>query len=100
MGERPPGIPDEAWRRWTARPAVSHRRPGEAPGRDGVRRVWVSDGDAAGGPCDLCGAEAAPFSRMGIDAGAPFVVCAGCRATIARLNRLAGPGPVQIEISS
>ena len=95
---RPPGIPDDAWRRWTARThgGAAAGRPGA---EGGVRRVWVSDGDASNGPCDLCGGEAAPFSRMGVDGGQPFVVCAACRATIARVTRLAGPGPFQVEIA-
>lgn len=92
---RPPGIPDEAWRRWTSRTA----QPG-APRRpsDGVRRVSLGDGDARSGPCDLCGGESGPFSWLSVDGGHPYAVCAGCRATIARLRSLTGEGPLQLTM--
>jgi hypothetical protein len=91
---RPPGIPDEAWRRWAARsqPATPSRAA------DGVRRVSLGDGDARTGPCDLCGGDSAPFSWLSIDGGHPYAVCATCRATIARLHSLTGDGPVQLTV--
>ena len=97
QGGRPPGIPDEAWERWTtrSRPGVPGRSGGDPGGA--ARRVTVGDGDAPNGPCDLCGADAAPFSWLRVDAGPPYAVCATCRATLARLQHLAGPGPLQLE---
>jgi hypothetical protein len=94
---RPPGIPDEAWERWTTRtrPGTPGRAGGDAGGA--VRRVTVGEGDAANGPCDLCGADTAPFGWLRVDGAPPYVVCATCRATLARLARLTGSGPFQIE---
>ena len=93
---RPPGIPDEAWRRWTTR-----TNPGAAPApthAGATRRVAVGDGDAPGGPCDLCGGEAAPFSWLSVDGAAPYALCASCRTTLARVARLAGPGPLELLV--
>jgi hypothetical protein len=91
---RPPGIPDEAWQRWTARsrPATPSRAA------DGVRRVSLGDGDARNGPCDLCGGETAPFSWLSVDGGHPYAACAGCRATIVRLRSLTGDGPLLLTV--
>src|SRR5436309_3397254 len=99
MGEggRPPGIPDEAWRRWTQRTSPAAPRPAGPGG--GVRHVALGDGDAAVGPCDLCGGDGAPFSSLAVDGAPTYVVCAACRATLVRLARLAGPGPLQLVVS-
>ena len=94
---RPPGIPDEAWRRWTQRRDPRTPTPAEPDSRD-LRRVAVGDGDASGGPCDLCGGTTAPFSRLTVDALPAYVVCAACRATLARLARLTAGSPVRLEL--
>ncbi|HZR01345.1 MAG TPA: hypothetical protein VFC93_21265 [Chloroflexota bacterium] len=94
---RPPGIPDEAWRRWTQRTKPGAPPP-TAPGGPDLRRVAVGDGDAAGGPCDLCGGTAPPFSRLTVDGLPAYVVCAACRATLARLARLTAGSPVRLEL--